>query len=133
MANSSGYPLSNIGMFALALALGKDPERELPHIKEEILLKKLEGAYTGYKGTVSFNIRRQGSFLLLEMPTKLTRYSVILVPERIEDNTIVCFTLSNSRKIDVEFYIKEDGGVEMIYDRYKLIKGGNIELYLNAS
>ena len=124
LANSSGYPLSAIGMYALALALGKNPEEELPLVKEEKVLKKLEGIYEGYKGTVRCSIKKDGSFLVLEMLSRLGKYSLVLVPQKIEDNTVICFTLSNGRKIIMEFYIGKDGSVEVIYERYKLLKQG---------
>lgn len=124
LANSSGYPLSAIGMYALALVLGKNPEKELPFVKEERTLKRLEGIYEGYKGSVRFSIKRDGSFLVLERISRLGKYSLVLVPQKIEDNTVICFTLSNGRKITVEFYIGKDGSVEVIYERYRLLKQG---------
>ncbi|USS40663.1 serine hydrolase [Thermococcus aggregans] len=121
LANSAGYPLSSIGMYALALMLGKNPEEDLPFIRRERILKKLEGTYEGYKGSIKFNVKRQGDFLLLEMASRFMNSTIPLVPERVEDNTVVCFTLSNGRKVSAEFYIK-DKEVELIYERYKLVK-----------
>ncbi|MDK2870648.1 MAG: hypothetical protein PWP39_1883 [Pyrococcus sp.] len=121
LANSSGYSLSSIGMYGLALMLGKDPERELPFIRRERILKKLEGTYKGYKGTIKFNVKSHGGFLFLEMTSRLMNYTIHLVPEKVEDNTVVCSTLSNGRKMSAEFYIK-DNKIELIYERHKLVK-----------
>ncbi|RLF82538.1 serine hydrolase, partial [Thermococci archaeon] len=120
LANSSGYPLSQIGMYALATLLGKDPKK-LPFISREEILKKLEGTYKGYKNTVRFNVKRQGDFIFLEMVSRLPEHSVVLVPEVVEEDFVKCYTLSGGRKIYSEFYIK-DNTVELLYERYKLVK-----------
>ncbi len=121
MANASGYPLSLIGMYALALALGRDPEKELTPIKNENILKKLEGRYETYKGTHSYTVKREGEFLLLKYSDKYTEYSVILVPKIIRGDYVKAYTLSYGRVIEAEFLIS-DGEVQLYFERYKLIK-----------
>ena len=61
LANSSGYPLSLIGMYALALALGRDPYEAVPYLKYEEVLEKLQGTYETYKGTYRLQVRRMGA------------------------------------------------------------------------
>ncbi len=123
LANASGYPPSAIGMYALALLLGEDPEKRIPFIKRERILKRLEGLYQAYRGTVSFTVRRSGDFLLLSYRDRITEYSLPLVPERVEEDYAVFWTMDRGRRISVEFFISGDR-VEMFYERYKLMKTG---------
>ncbi|MCD6510288.1 MAG: serine hydrolase [Thermoprotei archaeon] len=120
LANSSGYPLSYIGMYALANMLGKSPE-ELPFIRMEGLLKKLEGTYESYKGTMRLIVERQGDFLFIKRKSKYIEESIPLVFEKAEDDTVLFYTLSGGRKICAEFRVK-NGKIELLYERYKLMK-----------
>jgi len=120
LANSSGYPLSYIGMYALANMLGKSPE-ELPFIRMEGLLKKLEGTYESYKGTMRLIVERQGDFLFIKRKSKYIEESIPLVFEKAEDDTVLFYTLSGGRKIYAEFRVK-NGKIELLYERYKLMK-----------
>jgi len=119
--NSPGYSLSSIGMYALALMLGRNPEEDLPFIKRERILKKLEGTYESYKGLHKYRVNRQGELVSLEMCSKLFKYFVPLIPERLEEDFALFYTLSDGRKMYAEFYIKDDK-VELIYERQKLVK-----------
>lgn len=121
LSNCAGYPLSNIGMYALALMLNEDPEEKFNFVKFDRILQKVVGRYEGYKRSVLFDVKRNGEFLVMEMVSRNLKLTSTLVPEKIENNYIRCFTLQNFRKMDVEFFI-EDGKVTMIYERYKLIK-----------
>jgi len=118
--NSPGYPESRIGMYALALMLGKDP-KELPFIKIDDILKKLTGTYESYRGLHKYKVNRQGELVSLEMCSKLFKYSIPLIPERLEDDFALFYTLSDGRKMYAEFHIKDDK-VELLYERQKLIK-----------
>lgn len=121
LANSSGYALSNIGMYALTLLMEKEPEENLFFIKQERILKKLEGIYHSYKRCMSFNVKRNGDFLFLELSGRTLKMSVPFIPQIIQDDFVKCFTLSNGRKNYAEFYLRDDR-IELIYERYKLVK-----------
>jgi len=121
LSNCAGYPLSNIGMYALALMLKKDPDEQFDFVKFDKILQKLVGRYEGYKRSVAFEVKRNGDFLVMEMVSRNLKLSSILVPEKIEKEYVRCFTLQNFRKMDVEFFI-EPNKVTMIYERYKLVK-----------
>ncbi|MCX7813508.1 MAG: serine hydrolase [Pseudothermotoga sp.] len=121
LSNCSGYPLSNIGMYALALMKGEDPEEKFNFIKYDKILQTVVGRYEGYKKSVMFDVKRNGDFLIMEMISRNLKLTSTLVPEKIEKNYVKCFTLQNFRKMDIEFFI-EDGKVTMIYERYKLVK-----------
>ncbi len=120
LANASGYPLSNLGMYALALAVGQDP-LNLPFIYRDEVLSKLEGTYETYKSTYRVEIKRAGDFLLITYRDKYIEYSVPLVPVELKDDYVKFYTLSNGARMDVEFFVEGDR-IVLIYERYKMIK-----------
>ena len=120
LANASGYPLSNIGMYTLAQLMGVDPGK-IPFIKNDRILSKLEGTYETYMGTMKASVEKKGSFLFLKIEDRYTEHIAPLVPDKIEDNVAIFYTISDWRGYTVEFRDKYDK-VELIYERYKLVK-----------
>jgi len=120
LANGNGYPPSYIGLYTLALMLGLKAE-DLPFLKMERLLKKLEGVYESYKGTLKAEVKRRNGYLTLGFKGKYMAREIPLFPEKKEDNVALFYTISGVRKLEVEFRFKEDG-VELLYERYKLVK-----------
>jgi hypothetical protein len=124
LANGSGYPLSQLGMYGLALMLGKNPE-ELPFIKMEKQLEALTGRYETYKGTMEAQVARMGSFLCIEIKDKYTEMTIPLVPENLEGNIKTFYTLQGSGKLQVEFIVNGKD-IDLIYERYRLKKVGGL-------
>ncbi len=122
LSNTSGYPPSAVGMYALALALGRDPD-ELPFVRTERLLRRLEGRYEGYQGTIAFTVRRMGDFLVLEYSDEAVERRLPLVPEELREDYAVFWTAEMGARVRVEFYVDGDR-VYMLYERYKLVKRG---------
>jgi len=121
LANSSGYPLSLIGMYALALALGRDPYEAVPYLKYEEVLEKLQGTYETYKGTYRLQVRRMGDFLAVEYRDRYREVVTPLAPVDVREDYARFYTLSAGGRVEAEFFI--DGGrVVMVYERYKLVK-----------
>jgi len=125
LANASGYPLSTIGIYALTLALGRDPEKELEFLRKEHIIESLEGVYETYKGTHRYIVKRQGDFLVLHYKNRYLESTTILVPEEINEDYARFFTLYNGRKMWAEFY-RRDGKTILIFERYKLVKRADI-------
>jgi len=120
LANGSGYPLSFIGQYILAMLMGENPE-ELPFIWKDNVLKKLEGTYQLYKGTVKADIEKRGSLLYLIMRDGARKIETPLFPFKLGRDQSVFKTISYWREYTVEFKVK-DGIVEFIYERYKFRK-----------
>ncbi len=120
LANSSGYPTSYIALYALAQALGRDPERELPFLLREKVLKKLEGTYRGYRGTVTYTVKAKGDYLIVRGRWGEELY---LLPEEVGESYAKFQTYTRGYKIAVEFHIEKDK-VEMLLERYLLVKTG---------
>ncbi|MEO3993118.1 MAG: serine hydrolase [Desulfurococcaceae archaeon TW002] len=119
LANASGYPLSLIGGYALAILLGKNPEKELSYVLTERIYEKLVGTYKNYKETVRMCVKKSGDMLFLE--SSRNSNPVPLVPEKISEEYALFKIYTLATKIPVEFYVK-DSKIVMIYDRYELIK-----------
>ncbi len=121
LANASGYPLSNIGMYALALALGYDPEKELEFLRIEKVLRLIEGVYETYRGIFRYIVKRHGEFLALVHRNRYGEETTILVPEEVKEDYARFFTFYAGRKLYAEFFINGDK-VTLFYERYKLVK-----------
>jgi len=124
LANGSGYPLSQTGLYGLALMLGENPEN-LPFIKVEKTFDLLTGLYETYKGTMKAQVASKGSILQLEMKDKYTETVIPLFPEDIEDKVKKFCTFEAGAKLPVEFMVSEDK-VDLIYERYRLKKVGKL-------
>jgi CubicO group peptidase (beta-lactamase class C family) len=124
LANGTGYPLSQLGMYGLAILVGEDPEK-LPFVQNERALKELEGTYETYKGTMKLRVKRSGDFLNVERADKYTKDVGILVPDVIGEKTRLFYLLSGGYKLPVEFSVHE-GDVDLLYERYRLKKTGSL-------
>lgn len=120
LANSSGYSLTKIGVYALSLLLGKDPEK-LVLFKRERILDKLVGKYSTYKNTMTIEVLRKEEFLTINVRDKLTSREIILVPEKLAEDYALFYTLTNGFKMLVEFYIGEKE-IALFYERYRFVK-----------
>ncbi|MEM2202564.1 MAG: serine hydrolase [Candidatus Bathyarchaeia archaeon] len=124
LANGSGYPLSQMGLYALALLLDKDPD-ELPFIKYEKTYELLSGLYQTYKGTMDAKVVSKGGLLQIEICDKYTDVIIPLIPENIEGNVKRFYAIQAGGKLPVEFIVDGER-VELIYERYRLKKVGNL-------
>ncbi len=120
LANASGYLLSHIGVYALSQLLGVEP-KTAPFIKSDKILCKLEGEYETYMGTMKAGVKKKGDFLQMEIKDKYTEEIVPLIPEKLEEEQAIFYTISGGRRYTADFKIREDG-IELIYERYKLVK-----------
>ena len=122
LANGSGYPLSQLGMYGLALMLGEDPE-ELPFIKLERQLESLTGRYQTYKGTMDAQVVKKGSFLCVIIKDRYMEEVVPLFPENLEGNVKTFYTLQGAGKLKVEFIVNGKD-VDLLFERYRLKRVG---------
>ncbi|HCW51280.1 MAG TPA: serine hydrolase [Clostridiales bacterium] len=118
LANGAGYPLGHLAHYALALLVGEDPE-QLPFLRMERLLDGLAGEYETFRGTMRATVRRREDFLVFEVKDGFYNLSVVLVPEAVDDHGGRFFTLNHGERIPAEFH-RRNGGVELVYERYKL-------------
>jgi len=124
LANGSGYPLSQMGLYGLAIMIGENPEN-LPFLKYEKTYDLLTGLYETYKGTMKAQVISKGGLLQLEIKDKYVDIIVALIPENIEDNVKRFYAIQAGGRIPIEFTI-EGNKVDLIYERYRLQKVGSI-------
>jgi len=124
LANGSGYPLSQIGLYALALLLDQDPEK-LPLIKYEKTYDLLSGIYETYKGTMDAKVTPKNGILQIEICDKYTDMVIPLIPEDIVGSVKKFYAIQAGGKLPVEFIVDGDH-VELIYERYRLKKVGGL-------
>jgi CubicO group peptidase (beta-lactamase class C family) len=124
LANGSGYPLSQIGLYGLALMLRENPEK-LPFIKVERTFELLAGFYETYKGTMKAQVTTKGGILTLEIKDEYVDMIVPLMPDDIEGEVKTFHTFQSGARLPVEFIVKGDK-VDLIYERYRLKKIGEL-------
>jgi len=116
LANGSGYPLSQLGQYALCLMLGQDPDK-LRFAVLERELGALTGTYETYKGTMRAQVKRAGSLLMIEIKDKYNDLTVPLIAEDLKGESKHFYTLSAGVRVPVEFVVGQSG-IELIYERY---------------
>jgi len=124
LANGSGYPLSQIGLYGLALMLEENPEN-LPFIKVERAFDSLTGLYETYKGTMKAEVVSKAGILQIEIKDKYIDLIVPLIPEDIDGDLKTFYTVQGGGKLPVQFTLNGDK-VDLIYERYRLKKIGNL-------
>ncbi|MEM3596717.1 MAG: serine hydrolase [Candidatus Bathyarchaeia archaeon] len=125
LANGSGYPLSQIGLYGLALMIGENPEN-LPFMKYERTYDLLTGLYETYKETMKAQVISKGGILQLEIKDKYTDMIIPLIPEDIEGQVKRFYAIQSGGKLPVEFMV-EGEKVELVYERYRLKKVGDLK------
>ena len=124
LANGTGYALQHMASFALATMLGEDPW-SVPGLRAERALQQLEGRYETYQGTYGAIVSRAGDFLTLKIENKLLSQTVPLVPVDLNPARPRFFTLALGRRLIVDFHVRAEG-IEVIYERYRMRRVGNI-------
>lgn len=119
LTNAEGYSPSLLSLYGLLTVMGKNPKDFAP-FKHELLLQKLAGNYSAYKGTVVAEVKRNGDFLILSGED--IGEQIILVPEESSSEGAIFYTQKSTAKLIVEFTFDESGSVEMIYERYRYRK-----------
>jgi len=124
LANGSGYALSKISNYIMALLTDNDPNH-LPFIQLDNKLNPLEGIYRTFKDTFEVIVRRKGDFLQFEVEEKDSTSIAIMILESFSKKGAKFFRLEGGYKSVVEFYFNK-GNIEMIFDRYKFRRVGPI-------
>jgi CubicO group peptidase (beta-lactamase class C family) len=125
LSNGNGYPAPAVAKVALAILLGRDPNQELTFVRTENLLKELSGQYETFRGTLRGKVVREGDFLRLEyVGGDQPPGGAIFVPERLDGDEPRFFTICDGAKLSAVFRRKTGGGVELVFERYKLRRTG---------
>ena len=124
-ANGSGYAMSKFAQYALAEALGEDPEA-LPFVRRERQIAALEGVYETYKGTTRYEVRAEGtSFLSLTERGRIKTNVSHAVLGSLSDTESVFILRDGPSSLPITF--RRDGDrVDLIHERYLFRKVGKL-------
>jgi CubicO group peptidase (beta-lactamase class C family) len=122
LSNTTGYPLQVLGFIALAAASGVDFSEVKPFRVLEVL-EAVEGRYEGLDGNVAFNVKRAGWGLVVE-PADAPGQVTVLVPKEVGDGYAVFEAPYMGSSMEVTFYVRGDGRVEALIERYRVVKAG---------
>ena len=120
LSNSTGYPMKLLALYTLSKFTGLDPEK-LDFVRKDEIYSKLVGKYRTYGETIEGKVKRKGDFLILELSEDVTSVEIILIPQKIDEERSIFYTLSYGSKMPVEF-VQKEGKVILIYERYLLEK-----------
>jgi CubicO group peptidase (beta-lactamase class C family) len=122
LANAHGYPMAQFAMVALARMVGESPQH-LPFLRIEKALARLAGSYTSFRNTIRAEVTPLGDLLRFTIRYHHEDRSSILIPLHLSENLARFQTVSNGRNMVVEFRL-DDGGIDLLFERYKFRKQG---------
>lgn len=108
------------GMAVMGLLQDKTPETVQPHYRLMSTLEAVTGKYAGYRNTMGASVERVGGGLKIEVDGAVGGQELLLTPTRIEDDLLVCTTVTaagTEREIRFEF---GDGNVDLFVGRLRL-------------
>jgi CubicO group peptidase (beta-lactamase class C family) len=115
IGNAAGFPVHEV-YAALALLMGKDPDRELPFFIRDNHYQKLCGNYSNYKDIVKVEIVNKLGILYVE--TKFPKASHPLIPNSDEHKTLEFYILTPTGvKMPIIFRIDEKRKVHFTFER----------------
>ena len=121
-ANIGRVPIP-IHLGALALLMGKNPEKEIPFFEIEKRLALLTGIYKSYKGVIMLAVVKKGPLLYLESKEKFMEMSVPLIPETDKIENLKFYIISApGERMPVEFTMDSNGKIDMYIERHRLHK-----------
>jgi len=112
---NGGYFLEDMGEFATALLLGKNPW-DIPSFRRGSILDSLAGTYKTFKDTSTYRVVRSGGLLQLEQKWGDRTFTTPMVPVDIEGETKSFRTYGVDTVTPAEF-ITRDGETYLVYDR----------------
>lgn len=120
MAANSDFLTSPVGDYALALAMGEDPEM-LPWIKFQRKVEALSGKYETYKGATKMQIAQKGFSLFADLGEEGETLSLPLLLEGDE-----IFAVEGPDKVKIGVEIRSPTDVDVRIDRMVFHKTGKL-------
>jgi hypothetical protein len=112
---NGGYYLEDMGEYAAALLLSKDP-MDVPHFKRGRIFDSLTGTYTTFKETSSYRVLRSGGILQLEQKWGERVFTTPMIPVDIEGEVKKFNTYGVDTVTPAEFVVR-DGVAYFVYER----------------
>jgi len=112
---NGGYYLEDMGEYATALLLGRDP-MEIPSFKRGRILDNLSGMYRTFKDTSTYNVIRSGGILQLEQKWGERTFTTPMIPVDIEGETKE-FRTYGIDTVTPALFVEKGGETYLIYER----------------
>jgi CubicO group peptidase (beta-lactamase class C family) len=112
---NGGYFLEDMGEYAAALLLGRDPW-EIPSFRRGRILDSLAGSYRTFKDTSSYRVVRSGGLLQLEQKWGERTFTTPMVPVDVEGDVKRFRTYGVDTVTPAEFVVR-DGETYLVYER----------------
>jgi CubicO group peptidase (beta-lactamase class C family) len=119
---NGGYFLGDMGEYALALLLDREP-LEIPYFRRMRALDDLTGSYTTFRGTSTYKVIRSGGILQLESSFGRGTYTTPLIPVDLYGETKLFNVYGMDTITPVEF-VRDKGEMCLVYDRNKAKRTG---------
>jgi CubicO group peptidase (beta-lactamase class C family) len=117
---NSGYYLGDVGEYALALFLDRNP-KDLLYFKRVGILDSLTGKYKTFRDTMNINVIRNGGLLQLEFSYAKQTHVTTIIPVDLEGESKLFKVYGVDSTTPVEF-VQRNGEIYMIYERTKAKK-----------
>ena len=112
---NGGYFLEDMGEYAAALLLGKDP-MDITSFKRGRILESLAGTYRSFKDTSSYRVLRSGGVLQLEQRWGERVFTTPMIPVDIEGPVKMFNTYGTDTVTPAEFVVR-DGETYFVFER----------------
>lgn len=118
-SNRGDCPTGQIGAYALMLlAKGIKEAEALPYVRNAKLRKMLKGRYDDFRGFTKAEVFDGSDGLLnLRFESDEMKYTVPLI---VENGSV--YTVSEDIRMPVEIKHREDGGLELLLERHRLVR-----------
>jgi hypothetical protein len=118
---NSDAPTNDIGRYVLAQLAGVNP-KELPFMKTEKVLRRIEGEYETYKRTSKASIRTAGGILYMIFNYRYGEEKTPYFPEKLEENHATFYTIGPGNVKSILDFRWKGSKVELVGERGKWIK-----------
>jgi CubicO group peptidase (beta-lactamase class C family) len=107
------------GHALLSILEGRDPHEAVPRLALERTADALVGEYESHRGIQTATVEREGTTLSVTVEGRLADQSHTLFPERSAPDDLTYYTVSDDKRVAVEF-VETDDGVDMLLQRWRL-------------
>ncbi len=114
LGNGDGMSYETIAESVLALLMGLDPDEVLPRSRIRKRMDRLVGNYATYGKVETLKVLKRNGLLHMKREDSETP----LIPDDPAYESLRFHTLSEGLRSPVEFRVREDGGCDLLVDRY---------------
>ena len=115
------HPMS-VGPAVLSILQGTDPVESVPQFRIVDTLEEVTGSYETYRGIGSATVERDGGALTFTQASGMGEQTLHLLPETIEDDLLVCETVTGAGMRRPVRFETDGDGVTCFFERSRFEK-----------